>query len=59
MGKWTTGDVVIAICAVICIVLGVVVAPIASGSVWIPLLLGFALVAMLVQTRRQRLRRGR
>ena len=55
--KWTAGDIVITGCAAICLVLGVVVAPAASGSVWIPVLIGLALVVMLVQVRRQRSRR--
>jgi hypothetical protein len=56
--KWTAGDIVVAVCAGICLVLGVVVAPAASGSVWIPVLIGLALVVMLVQTRRQCSRRA-
>lgn len=56
MGKWTTSEIVIAACAGICVVLGLIVAPIASGSVWIPLLIGAALVAMLVRMHRQRAR---
>ncbi|MFJ3379300.1 hypothetical protein ACIPJ2_02730 [Curtobacterium sp. NPDC090217] len=56
MGKWTLSEIVIAACAGICVVLGLVVAPIASGSVWIPLLIGAALIAMLVRMRRQRAR---
>ncbi|NII40812.1 Flp pilus assembly protein TadB [Curtobacterium flaccumfaciens] len=56
--KWTAGDIVIAVCAGICLVLGVVVAAPASGSVWIPVLIGLALVVMLVQVRRQRGRRA-
>lgn len=55
--KWPASDVVIAVCVGICLVLGVVVAPAASGSVWIPVLIGLALMVMLVQVRRQRSRR--
>ncbi|MCP1504264.1 Flp pilus assembly protein TadB [Curtobacterium herbarum] len=56
--KWTASDIVIAVCAGTCLVLGVVVAPAASGSVWIPVLIGLALMVMLVQVRRQRSRRA-
>ena len=56
--KWTASDIVIAVCAGICLVLGVVVAPAVSGSVWIPVLIGLALMVMLVQVRRQRSRRA-
>lgn len=56
--KWTAGDIVIAVCAGICAAFGVVVAPAASGSVWIPVLIGLALIVMLVQIRRQRSRRA-
>lgn len=56
MGKWTASEIVIAVCASVCVVLGLIVAPIASGSVWIPLLIGAALIAMLVRMRRQRAR---
>ncbi|WIB11836.1 hypothetical protein [Curtobacterium sp. MCPF17_052] len=37
---------------------GVVVAPAASGSVWIPVLIELALIVTLVQVRRQRNRRA-
>jgi Flp pilus assembly protein TadB len=57
--KWTTSDIVIAVCAGICVALGVVVAPAASGSVWIPVLIGIALIVMLVRARRQRSRHAR
>jgi hypothetical protein len=59
MGNWTVSDIVIATCAGICLVLGLIVAPAAAGSVWVPVLIGLALIVMLVQARRRRAHRAR
>jgi len=54
MQQWTPSDVVVGVCAGMCFVLGLIVAPVAAGSVWIPVLIGLALIAMLTWARRQR-----
>lgn len=59
MGNWTVSDIVIATCAGICVVFGLIVAPAAAGSVWVPVLIGLALIVMLVQARRRRAHRAR
>jgi hypothetical protein len=59
MDNWTVSDIVIATCAGICLVLGLIVAPAAAGSVWVPVLIGLALIVMLMQARRRRAHRAR
>jgi hypothetical protein len=59
MDNWTVSDIVIATCAGICLVLGLIVAPAAAGSVWVPVLIGLALIVMLVQAGRRRAHRAR
>lgn len=58
MDNWTVSDIVIATCAGICLVLGLIVAPAAAGSVWVPVLIGLALIVMLMQARRRRAHRA-